>query len=141
MATWTIQIPRKEYTSLQVGDFICYANTITTANYGVDGSTTPTCYFELGGGGLGTMQKLGALANIINTSTLDDGTETTTLSIQTTVLSTVPPTTSSFIFFLKDDEANVSSLLGYFAKVQFKNDSKEKAELFTISAEINESSK
>ena len=87
------------------------------------------------------MQKLGALANIINTSTLDDGTETTTLSIQTNVLSTVPPTTSSFIFFVKDDEANVSSLLGYFAKVQFKNDSKEKAELFTISAEINESSK
>jgi len=141
MATWTIQIPRKEYTSLQVGDFICYANTITTANYGVDGSTTPTSYFELGGGNYGTMQKLGTLENIINTSTLDDGTETTTLSIDTNVLSTVPPTTGSFIFFVKDDEANVSSLLGYFAKVQFKNDSKEKAELFAISAEINESSK
>ena len=98
-------------------------------------------FFTVGQGG--TLQKLGTLSAINNTTSLDDGTETTTLTMQTNVLnySTILPEVGSFAFFVKDDEANIASLLGYFAKVQLKNNSKEKAELFTISAEINESSK
>ncbi len=47
----------------------------------------------------------------------------------------------SFIMFSKDNKVNLSSILGYYASVTFKNDSKEKAELFNIGASVFESSK
>ena len=43
------------------------------------------------------------------------------------------PTSSDFIFCVKDDEVNISSLVGYFAEVKMKNTSTEKAELFRLS--------
>ena len=46
-----------------------------------------------------------------------------------------------FIMFGKSTEANLSSLLGYYAKTTFINDSPEKAELFAVSTEFSESSK
>ena len=46
-----------------------------------------------------------------------------------------------FIMFSKDNKANLSSLLGYFAETTFINDSPEKAELFAVSTEFSESSK
>ena len=52
-----------------------------------------------------------------------------------------PPTTSSFILFSKDNTVNCSSLVGYYGSAKFKNNSKEKAELFSAACEINESSK
>lgn len=65
-----------------------------------------------------------------------------TTQIQATVESTlVLPTASSFILFSKDNKANLSSLVGYYAEVEFTNDSTSAAELFTVSAEIVESSK
>ena len=65
-----------------------------------------------------------------------------TTQIQATVESTlVLPTASSFILFSKDNKANLSSLIGYYAEVEFTNDSTYAAELFTVSAEIVESSK
>jgi len=54
---------------------------------------------------------------------------------------TIMPTSSSFILFSKDKYSNPSGLLGYFAKVCFKNTSTTKAELFGINAGIFESSK
>ena len=36
---------------------------------------------------------------------------------------------------------NMNGLSGYYADVMFENDSKKKAELFSISSEISESSK
>ena len=168
MATWQIQIPRDQHTSLQIGDIIYYTNTSGSSNYSVvdlsanatplDGSNTSAIsFFTVGGstsvfnvnneGSSGqSLQRLGILQVINNTTSLDDGTETTTLSIsvQSTFNITAPthlPPNKSFIFFIKDNRVNSVSLLGYFAKIQFKNDSKKKAELFTVSAEISESSK
>ena len=43
--------------------------------------------------------------------------------------------------FAKDRTVNTSSLIGYYADVQFKNNSTEKVELFAVSSEITESSK
>ena len=43
------------------------------------------------------------------------------------------PSANDFIFYVKDDEVNISSLLGYFAEVKMKNNSTEKAELFRLS--------
>lgn len=54
---------------------------------------------------------------------------------------TTRPTTSSFILFSKENTANTSGLLGYFAEVELRNDSIEKAELFSVGSEIFESSK
>ena len=43
--------------------------------------------------------------------------------------------------FSKNNNANASNLVGYYAKARFENNSKEKAELFAVGSEINESSK
>jgi len=163
MATWQIQIPREQHTSLQVGDIIFYTNTSAASNFSVEelsasanplpgASGSPISIFTVGGSTTvfnGTngqsLQRLGILQVINNTTSLDDGTETTTLSISAQNTSAQAPThlppNTSFIFFVKDNRVNTVSLLGYFAKIQFKNDSKKKAELFTVSAEISESSK
>ena len=62
--------------------------------------------------------------------------------------STVPPSaysTSSasndLIMFSKDNAANMSSLLGYYGKFQFTNDSTSEGELFSVESEFFESSK
>jgi hypothetical protein len=46
-----------------------------------------------------------------------------------------------FIMFQKNKAANNTSLIGYFAEVKLKNNSKEKAELFALSSEVIASSK
>lgn len=46
-----------------------------------------------------------------------------------------------FIMFSKSNQANLSSLLGYYAETTFINDSPKEAELFAASTEFSESSK
>lgn len=50
-------------------------------------------------------------------------------------------TNNSFISFLKNNQVNKKSVKGYYAEVKFVNNSKEKAELFSVGSEILESSK
>jgi hypothetical protein len=54
---------------------------------------------------------------------------------------TIRPTTSSFILFSKDAGVNTSGLKGYYAEVQFKNNSEDAIELFSVGSEVFESSK
>ena len=124
MATITIQVQRADYPSLQIGDTAYYSNITSTAGINTSNSFT----------------KIGLVTGINNATTLDDGTETTTLTYEIDE-STVVPTTSDFIFFSKDNKVNLTSLLGYFASVKFKNNSPSKAEMFSIGCEIAESSK
>ena len=51
------------------------------------------------------------------------------------------PLPGYFISFAKDQKANTSSLLGYFANVGFVNNATDKAELFSVGSDISESSK
>ena len=51
------------------------------------------------------------------------------------------PLVGTFIMFSKDNKANLSSLLGYYAKVRFTNNSTDEAELFSVGCEVFESSK
>jgi hypothetical protein len=51
------------------------------------------------------------------------------------------PGSGDFIMFAKHRGANMSSLLGYFAKFRIKNNSTDKAEMYSISVDITESSK
>jgi hypothetical protein len=46
-----------------------------------------------------------------------------------------------FVLFTKDSLINKSGVIGYYAEATFKNSAKNKAELFSASSEINESSK
>jgi len=48
---------------------------------------------------------------------------------------------NSFILFSKDNKANLSSVVGYFAEVKFKNSSTTTSELFGVGIDIFESSK
>ena len=50
-------------------------------------------------------------------------------------------TQDDFILFSKNAPNNTSSLLGYFASVNFVNNSNEKIELFSVGSEVAESSK
>jgi len=54
---------------------------------------------------------------------------------------TIRPTNTSFILFTKNNLANTSGILGYFAEVELRNDSLSKSELFSVGSEIFESSK
>ena len=51
------------------------------------------------------------------------------------------PFIDDFIFFAKSNEVNSSGLKGYYAEVTMENDSVQKAELFSVGADIQQSSK
>ena len=59
----------------------------------------------------------------------------------TTLQSNMYPSSSDYIFFSKDNKVNQSNVLGYYARVKLKNNSKDKAELFAVGADCFESSK
>lgn len=54
---------------------------------------------------------------------------------------TSPPPLGSYISFVKEKKVNTSSLLGYYMRANFVNDSKDKIELFSVGSEIAQSSK
>jgi hypothetical protein len=51
------------------------------------------------------------------------------------------PHAEDYIFIAKDNKVNQSNVLGYYAQVDIKNNSKTEAEMFQISADYFESSK
>jgi hypothetical protein len=51
------------------------------------------------------------------------------------------PTLNSFILFSKTASVNTNGLKGYYAEMQFKNNSTDYAELFSVGADIVVSSK
>ena len=51
------------------------------------------------------------------------------------------PENGDFIMFAKRRSTNMSSLLGYFAKFRIRNNSQDKAEMYSISVDVTESSK
>ena len=55
--------------------------------------------------------------------------------------STALPDSNSFFFFGKDNRANMSSLLGYYAEIELTNNDTKKAELYSVGSQIFESSK
>jgi len=51
------------------------------------------------------------------------------------------PTIDSFILFSKTAKVNTSNLKGYYAEMQFKNNSLDYSELFLVGSQVFESSK
>ena len=52
-----------------------------------------------------------------------------------------PPTANDFVFYVKDPIGKVGQLKGYYAEIQFRNNTTKYAELFSVGTEIFESSK
>lgn len=90
--------------------------------------------------------ELGRITEIINPELLDGTTSTINIFCNLVDLNNNPlpiasPPIGSFIMFGKDKKVNTNDLLGYYAEVKFVNNSTDKIELFSVGAEIQESSK
>lgn len=145
MANLNITFQYDLNTSLQIGDTMYYLNmetphtltdneytlNTTTGAFTEDQSGNPTQQY----GDQDNMVKMGTIVGITENN---DGSSTINCVIDN--LSTRPTTTSYFLFG-KDNRANMSTLAGYYAEVEFVNDSTEYAEIFSVGSEIVESSK
>ena len=65
----------------------------------------------------------------------------TATSIDVEEVAGTAPYQGDFIMFAKDSGVNLAGLVGYYAEVKIKNDSTEKAEMFSIGSEVTPSSK
>ena len=132
MADLTIKFPRAAYPSLQVGDMGYYA---------LSASMTSTGGFDnVHADEESTLKEIGKVKSVDHTSTLTDGTLTTTVVFDAAE-DLASLTVDNFILFSKDNKVNSSSLLGYYGSAMFKNNSTDKAEMYATSCEISESSK
>ena len=107
--------------SLQIGDTVYYSTASSLGGFNVELNDSQII-------------ELGTITQI--TETLAANTLVVDL-----ILGAAIPSSGDFIFFSKDRSINVSSLIGYFGEVKFKNSSTDKAELFSVACEISESSK
>tara|TARA_R110000851_G_scaffold145604_6_gene285145 strand:+ start:433 stop:801 length:369 start_codon:yes stop_codon:yes gene_type:complete len=108
--------------SCQVGDKAYYA------------STSPDGGFTKNDAGIVEIGEIRQITNAQSTSP--------TVTCHTTVGPTeVGHGTTEFILFSKDNKANLSSVLGYFASVKLVNNSTAQAELYSVSMDAFESSK
>ena len=128
MATIILQFPRAEYPSLQIGDIAYYAK-----------MDTPLAGFQRNDSAEDFIT-IGSVKSIDDTTSLSDGTLTTSVTCNIDP-GIEEPDTTTFVFFSKDNTVNMSSLLGYYGSAKFKNNSTTEAELFSVGCEISESSK
>ena len=108
-------------TSAQVGDIAYYSPTSTVAGSGFSTVTTAN------------IRKLGTITNV------DRSNGQINLLVDTDMVAT--PADGDYIMFEKDKRVNSSSLIGYYADVNFVNYSTDKIELFSIGSEVSLSSK
>ena len=108
--------------SVSAGDTVFY--TPVSQGGGFNTSTTST------------MQELGTVVSISNQYLQPQ------LVIKNDTMSTSPAVTpATFIAFRKNNKVNLTSLKGYYAETKFENNSKEKAELFTVTSDFSVSSR
>ena len=65
----------------------------------------------------------------------------TSITIDNVIPMTTLDNAGDFIMFAKDSSINLSGLVGYYAEVYIKNNSTEKAEMFSIASGVTPSSK
>tara|TARA_R100001377_G_scaffold75457_1_gene52020 strand:+ start:626 stop:994 length:369 start_codon:yes stop_codon:yes gene_type:complete len=107
--------------SAQVGDIVYYT------------ATNP-----IGGFNHGQLDGTFMLGPILGITTLTNG--TTNILVQYDNATSLP-SQLDFISFAKDKRINTTSLVGYYASVNFVNNSTDKIELFSVGAGVAESSK
>ena len=120
MPTITLTFTAPINVSCQVGDTAYTVPTTTTAGFKVNSQSVTE---------IGTITRI---QNPLSNSPV------------VTVDTNLPGTydgANDFVFFSKDNKANMSSLLGYFARIKMKNNSTSEAELYSLGADFFESSK
>jgi hypothetical protein len=122
MPTLQIDFQEEINTSAQVGDKVYYI--------------TPNTNGEFDFADINNIIDVGYPISSVSTGlpafiTVDYPSNTTTLN---------SPPQGSFIMFAKDNRVNMSSLIGYYARAKFINNSKKRAEMFVVCSEIKESS-
>ena len=121
--------------SVQIGDMVYYVNTTYIQPPVVTDGTEPGTQFEIDNNAI---REIGEVFDILgNTIVCRFDCNTSAPGDCESHL----PAMGDFIMFSKDNAANMSSILGYYAEVKMSNDSSEKAKLFAVSADISESSK
>ena len=118
--------------------------TLNFDNVNISTQVGDIIYYTTNGSSLGGFHQAG-LANtvmlgpITNITTIIDG--TVDITVKYNDITTSPPSSGDFISFVKDKKVNTSSLLGYYASINFVNNSTNKIELFSVGSEVTESSK
>tara|TARA_R100001463_G_scaffold127399_1_gene185451 strand:+ start:425 stop:772 length:348 start_codon:yes stop_codon:yes gene_type:complete len=102
--------------SCQIGDTAYYVSTTASGGFNINSSSV----VEIG--------IISAINNAANT-----------ITVANNLIASVP--SGAFILFSKDNKANLSSILGYFAEVKMVNNSTTEAELFSVGVDMFESSK
>ena len=132
-----LTFPHRLNVSVQVGDIAYYANTIENPlepNRTWAAGTTPHWQADQGDiviiGRIETIQQWDGTQSVISCD----------MPVNILIAYGMPPN-GAFIMFSKDNKVNLSSILGYYASIKLVNDSKEKAELFSVGARVFESSK
>ncbi len=120
MPSATITFPNVVNISVQVGDKLLYSVPINNQS-GVNHPTNSTS----------TQPVLLGVITAIAASRL-------TVTVGSIVNSVVA---SAHYFFSKDNNANLTSLVGYFAEVEIRNNSTLEAEMYQITTDFSESSK
>jgi len=109
--------------SAQVGDIIYYTRTQSQAGFNQ-----------------GNLSETFMLGPILGIAPTQNGTMNITVEYDN-ALHTISELGSAFFSFAKDKRVNTTSLLGYYASVNFVNNSDAKIELFSVGSEVSESSK
>lgn len=122
----TLTFTEQLNSSLQIGDTAWYVNTGQAGGYDTAQSSLDN---------VTPAKKLGTVEEIINQNENNKIIVSNNFSNESPVLDDV------FIMFSKDNRANTSSLVGYYAEVSLENNSKNKIELFAVGSEISISSK
>ena len=130
MPAATLQFSAPLNVSCQVGDTVYYV--ATTAVGGFD-----TNYTSTDASATNNVIEIGQVRQINNASS-----QSPTIIAETTLgYSQINNLADTFILFSKDNKANLSSPLGYYAAVKMVNDnSVDAGELFSVAAEVFESS-
>jgi len=115
-ATTTSTFTQPLNVSCQVGDTAYYVPTTSSGGFNIN---------------LTSVVEIGIISNINGlVITVDDS-----------MVPSGSPPNGSFILFSKDNKANLSSALGYYAEIKFKNSSTTTSELFGVGLGTFESSK
>ena len=111
--------------SMQVGDNVYFTGAGFTSRQGIRKANTP--WF------LGVVQEIeiNTKQNKAKIHVLDNE----------TVPGTVAFVSTAYISFSKSSKVNHNDLIGYYNEVKFVNNSKQKAELFSVGTEATENSK
>ena len=120
MATLTLAFTAPLNVSCQVGDTAYYVDTTASGGFTVNSNN---------------VEEIGTI------TTITSPTSSTPSIVCDTSLPGSISGSSYFILFSKDNKANLSSILGYYADVEFKNNTTEYAELFSVGVDTFESSK